>query len=39
MKKVVSNDLTAKMLNKKFKSAFKEFIAQNKVSSFMNNIK
>ena len=39
MKKVTSNNLTAGMLNKNFKSTVKRFIALDKNYSFVNAIK
>ena len=39
MKKVLANDLTAGMLNKKFKQRVQKFIAKDKAFSFMSSIK
>ena len=39
MKKVISNNLTARMSSKKFKQRVKELIAKNKGFSFMSSIK
>ena len=39
MKKVLSNDLTAGMLNKNFKQRVRQFIAKDKGFNFMSSIK
>ena len=39
MRKVACSTLTARMLSKKFKKTFNQFIAREKTYSFMNAIK